>query len=112
MHRVTQAAVKPVSFWEFPSRRHARRRLQEHPIPVVDRRFIWSCLALGIRTYTLVLGRGPMDSVLVIEDSRAMQRTLQRLFESDSLLVLIASYGVAGLEMVCQLPPLRRSLSL
>src|SRR5712691_118533 len=105
MHRVTQAAVKPVPFWKFPSRRHARRRLQEHPIPVVDRRFIWSCLALGIRTYTLELGRGPMDSVLVIEDSRAMQRTLQRLFESDSLEVQIASDGVAGLEMFRKQPP-------
>ena len=39
-----------------------------------------------------------MDSVLVVEDSRAMQRTLQRLFESDSLQVQIASDGLAGLE--------------
>jgi DNA-binding response OmpR family regulator len=39
-----------------------------------------------------------MDTVLVIEDSRAMQRTLQRLFEADSLAVQIASDGVAGLE--------------
>ena len=40
-----------------------------------------------------------MDSVLVIEDSRAMQRTLQRLFEADSLAVQIASDGVEGLEV-------------
>src|SRR5689334_11710963 len=40
-----------------------------------------------------------MDNVLVIEDSRAMQRTLQRLFEADSLAVQIASDGVEGLEM-------------
>jgi DNA-binding response OmpR family regulator len=40
-----------------------------------------------------------MDTVLVIEDSRAMQRTLQRLFEADSLVVEIASDGVEGLEM-------------
>src|SRR5581483_2475171 len=39
-----------------------------------------------------------MDNVLVIEDSRAMQRTLQRLFEADSLGVQIASDGVEGLE--------------
>src|SRR5277367_3582920 len=39
-----------------------------------------------------------MDSVLVVEDSRAMQRTLQRLFESDSLQVSIASDGLAGPE--------------
>ena len=39
-----------------------------------------------------------MDTVLVIEDSRAMQRTLQRLFEADSLGVQIASDGLEGLE--------------
>src|SRR6202158_4156713 len=39
-----------------------------------------------------------MDTVLVVEDSRAMQRTLQRLFEADSLQVQIASDGAAGLE--------------
>jgi DNA-binding response OmpR family regulator len=40
-----------------------------------------------------------MDTVLVVEDSRPMQRTLQRLFESDSLQVQIASDGNTGLEM-------------
>jgi DNA-binding response OmpR family regulator len=40
-----------------------------------------------------------MDTVLIVEDSRPMQRTLQRLFESDSLQVQIASDGHAGLEM-------------
>jgi DNA-binding response OmpR family regulator len=39
-----------------------------------------------------------MDTVLVVEDSRPMQRTLQRLFESDGLQVQIASDGVEGLE--------------
>ncbi len=37
-----------------------------------------------------------METVLIIEDSRPMQRTLQRLFESDSLGVRIASDGVGG----------------
>src|ERR1700732_4966377 len=46
-----------------------------------------------------------MDRVLVIEDSRAMQRTLQRLFESDALQVQIASDGVAGLEIFRKQPP-------
>src|ERR1700682_4980988 len=67
--------------------------------------FIWSCLPLGLPTYTRMPSRGQMDSVLVIEDSRAMQRTLQRLFESDSLEVLIASDGVAGLEIFQKQPP-------
>jgi DNA-binding response OmpR family regulator len=40
-----------------------------------------------------------METVLVVEDNRALQRTLQRLFQSDSLEVQIASDGVAGLEM-------------
>jgi DNA-binding response OmpR family regulator len=40
-----------------------------------------------------------MDTVLVVEDSRPMQRTLQRLFESDGLNVLIASDGADGLEL-------------
>jgi len=39
-----------------------------------------------------------METVLVIEDSPAMQRTLQRLFESDGLQVRLASDGVEGLE--------------
>jgi DNA-binding response OmpR family regulator len=39
-----------------------------------------------------------METVLVVEDSRAMQRTLQRLLEADSLSVQIASDGITGLE--------------
>jgi DNA-binding response OmpR family regulator len=39
-----------------------------------------------------------MDTVLIVEDSRPMQRTLQRLFESDSLQVHIAPDGPSGLE--------------
>jgi DNA-binding response OmpR family regulator len=39
-----------------------------------------------------------IQTILVVEDSRPMQRTLQRLFESDGLKVQIASDGFAGLE--------------
>ena len=39
-----------------------------------------------------------MDMVLIVEDSRPMQRTLQRLFESDTLQVQIAADGIAALE--------------
>jgi DNA-binding response OmpR family regulator len=46
-----------------------------------------------------------METVLIIEDSRPMQRTLQRLFESDSLEVRIASDGVGGLESFRHEPP-------
>jgi len=40
-----------------------------------------------------------MATVLIVEDSRPMQRTLQRLFEADSLHVRIATDGPSGLEM-------------
>jgi DNA-binding response OmpR family regulator len=46
-----------------------------------------------------------METVLIIEDSRLMQRTLQRLFEADSLGVRIASDGVEGLESFRHEPP-------
>ena len=39
-----------------------------------------------------------MDTVLVIEDSRPMQRAIQRAFEADSFTVELASDGTAGLE--------------
>src|SRR5215510_511267 len=39
-----------------------------------------------------------VETVLVVEDSRPMQRTLQRLFESDSLQVALAGDGPAGLH--------------
>jgi len=39
------------------------------------------------------------DTILVVEDSRPMQRTLQRLFESDSLQVQIAADGPSGLDL-------------
>jgi DNA-binding response OmpR family regulator len=46
-----------------------------------------------------------MDSVLVIEDSRPLQRTLKRLFEADGLEVHIAADGELGLEQFrSQLP--------
>jgi DNA-binding response OmpR family regulator len=47
----------------------------------------------------------PMETVLVVEDSRPMQRTLQRLLEADSLQVQIASDGIAGLETFRKQPP-------
>lgn len=40
-----------------------------------------------------------MGTVLVVEDSRPMQRTLKRLFEGDSLEVEIAGDGISALEM-------------
>lgn len=48
--------------------------------------------------HTAQAKEGSVDTVLVVEDSRPMQRTLQRLFEADGLRVQLASDGVAGLE--------------
>ncbi|HZV60038.1 MAG TPA: response regulator, partial [Candidatus Eremiobacteraceae bacterium] len=39
-----------------------------------------------------------MESVLVIEDSAPLQRTLKRLFEADGLEVHIAADGQLGLD--------------
>jgi DNA-binding response OmpR family regulator len=39
-----------------------------------------------------------MGTVLIVEDSPAMQRTLRRLFEADSLRVEVAADGPAGLQ--------------
>src|SRR6202050_2491411 len=48
---------------------------------------------------------GSVDTILVVEDSRPMQRTLQRLFEADGLEVRVASDGMAGLESFRKQPP-------
>ena len=46
-----------------------------------------------------------VETVLVVEDSRPMQRTLQRLFESDSLQVALAGDGPTGLHSFRKQPP-------
>jgi len=46
-----------------------------------------------------------VETVLVVEDSRPMQRTLQRLFEADSLQVAVASDGPTGLDSFRKQPP-------
>ena len=46
-----------------------------------------------------------METVLIVEDSRVMQRTLRRLFEADQLDVSIASDAQEGLESFRKQPP-------
>lgn len=46
-----------------------------------------------------------METVLVVEDSRAMQKALQRLLEADALQVSFASDGISGLEAFKKQPP-------
>jgi DNA-binding response OmpR family regulator len=59
---------------------------------------------LALELIELLQGEG-METVLVVEDSRAMQKALQRLFEADALQVSIAGDGVTGLETFRQQPP-------
>ena len=44
------------------------------------------------------VGETPLDTILVIEDSRPMQKAIQRAFEADSFQVQVAADGLAGLE--------------
>src|SRR5437773_12263090 len=46
-----------------------------------------------------------VETVLVVEDSRPMQRTLQRLFEADSLHVALAGDELSGLDTFRKQPP-------
>src|SRR5271155_2751057 len=75
-------------------------RLQNRPVRERDsarwRRVIFSRMDVPERI--LQTKENSVETVLVVEDSRAMQRTLQRLFEADGLRVQIASDGIAGLE--------------
>src|SRR5579871_4835520 len=46
-----------------------------------------------------------MERILVIEDDRAVQKALKRLFEAEGFVVDIASNGNAGMEMFRAAPP-------
>jgi DNA-binding response OmpR family regulator len=46
-----------------------------------------------------------MDSVLVVEDSRALQKALLRLFESDAMSVRVAGGGLEALDLFKDEPP-------
>jgi DNA-binding response OmpR family regulator len=49
-------------------------------------------------TYEGAGGLKTMERVLVVEDSRPLQKALSRLFDADSVEVVIASDGLAGIE--------------
>jgi DNA-binding response OmpR family regulator len=46
-----------------------------------------------------------MERILIIEDDRAIQRALKRLFESEGYYVDVARDGIAGLELFRSAPP-------
>jgi DNA-binding response OmpR family regulator len=62
-------------------------------------------LAATLNTPTSELRPGTMERILVIEQDRALQKILQRLFSSEGYEVEVVPGGVAGLEMLRQRPP-------
>jgi DNA-binding response OmpR family regulator len=48
---------------------------------------------------------GTVDSILIVEDSRTMQRAIQRLFAAESFDVRLASDGISALDSFRQSPP-------
>lgn len=55
--------------------------------------------AAGSASMTMETGPSNSERILVIEDDRAVQKALKRLFEAEGFAVEIASNGPAGLEM-------------
>jgi DNA-binding response OmpR family regulator len=53
-----------------------------------------------------------METVLIVEDSRPMQRILKRLFEEDSIEVRIAGDGISALEIFQEQTPSAVTLDL
>src|SRR5208282_3184454 len=54
---------------------------------------------------TMVTVPASAERILVIEDDRAVQKALRRLFEAEGFAVDIAGNGAAGLEMFRAAPP-------
>jgi len=55
--------------------------------------------AAAVATMTMEAVPGSAERILVIEDDRAVQKALKRLFEAEGFAVDIAGNGAAGLEM-------------
>ena len=62
-------------------------------------------LAATMHTATSELRPATIDRILVVEQDRALQKVLQRLFSSEGYEVDVVPGGVAGLEMLRQRPP-------
>src|ERR1700689_5186227 len=58
-----------------------------------------SSAAVGTATMTMEAVPANSERILVIEDDRAVQKALKRLFEAEGFAVDIAANGAAGLEM-------------
>src|SRR6202453_3130310 len=58
-----------------------------------------SSAAVGTATMTMEAAPAGAERIMVIEDDRAVQKALKRLFEAEGFSVDIAGNGAAGLEM-------------
>src|SRR6202453_3257956 len=58
-----------------------------------------SSAAVGTATMTMEAAPAGAERILVIEDDRAVQKALKRLFEAEGFTVDIAGNGAVGLEM-------------
>src|SRR6202789_638198 len=58
-----------------------------------------SAAAVGTATMTMEAAPAGAERILVIEDDRAVQKALKRLFEAEGFTVDIAGNGAVGLEM-------------
>ena len=61
--------------------------------------------ALGARGVSHKTGASPMEKILIVEDDRAVQRALKRLFESEDYAVEVSPSGESGLEAFHTSPP-------
>src|SRR5271157_6129333 len=61
--------------------------------------------AVAAATMTMEAVPASSERILVIEDDRAVQKALKRLFEGEGFAVDIAGNGAAGLEMFRAAPP-------
>jgi DNA-binding response OmpR family regulator len=64
-----------------------------------------SSLAVAAEAATMDPVSGNAERILVIEDDRAVQKALKRLFEGEGFAVDIAGNGATGLEMFRATPP-------
>src|ERR1700678_3315984 len=64
-----------------------------------------SSAAVGTATMTMEAAPAGAERILVIEDDRAVQKALKRLFEAEGFSVDIAGNGAAGLEMFREAAP-------
>lgn len=51
------------------------------------------------------VGTGPIERILVVEDDRAVQKALKRLFEAEGFVVQLCSDGKAGVDAFRAAPP-------